>query len=406
MKGNQFYQPGAIRGLPLRLGFLRIWTGQHDPGPTEDVFYFQRNLEQNMRSSGLGFTKVTWDEKSLNWDGYHNKLASSIDNLEKKIKSFSSSFNDSGAQLVVILLPSSDAQLFSRIKHFADVRHGVHTLCFRRKPKRNSRELAIDTSHNYLTNLSLKINLKLGGINHTLVSRGDALMRDTMFVGIDVTHPTGSESSEYTRSIAAVVANTDVTLGQWPGSIRAQERRQEIVSDLRDMVHERLSAWADQRNLPSRVVVYRDGVSESQYQQVLTNELPQVEAAIDSYFMNHPGQQRPQVTLLVVGKRHHTRSVPPISIQSSLKIIPTDNPQYRFYPIADNDTGNQGNVLPGTVVDRGCTMERGFDFFMVAHQGIKGTSRPAHYVVLQDNNGYDANEMQRMVCTLSIPGPA
>lgn len=56
-----------------------------------------------------------------------------------------------------------------------------------------------------------------------------------------------------------------------------------------------------------------------------------------------------------------------------------------------------GNVIPGTVVDRGCTMESGFDFFMVAHQGIQGTSRPAHYVVLRDDGGYSADDIQNMV---------
>lgn len=55
------------------------------------------------------------------------------------------------------------------------------------------------------------------------------------------------------------------------------------------------------------------------------------------------------------------------------------------------------NVLPGTVVDRGCTTAREFDFFMVAHAGIQGTSRPAHYVVLKDGNNFTANELQSMV---------
>lgn len=66
---------------------------------------------------------------------------------------------------------------------------------------------------------------------------------------------------------------------------------------------------------------------------------------------------------------------------------------------------NTNNVLPGTVVDQGCTMERGNDFFMVAHKGIQGTCRPAHYVVLQDNNGYSPDEMQEMVCYAVAPIP-
>lgn len=54
------------------------------------------------------------------------------------------------------------------------------------------------------------------------------------------------------------------------------------------------------------------------------------------------------------------------------------------------------------MVDRGCTTAREFDFFLVAHAGIQGTCRPAHYVVLRDGNNFTANELQNMVCFLSF----
>ena len=42
-------------------------------------------------------------------------------------------------------------------------------------------------------------------------------------------------------------------------------------------------------------------------------------------------------------------------------------------------------------------MERNFDFFMVAHAGLQGTSRPAHYAVVYDDNKLGANELQTLV---------
>ncbi|KAK2871997.1 hypothetical protein FQN49_002633 [Arthroderma sp. PD_2] len=74
----------------------------------------------------------------------------------------------------------------------------------------------------------------------------------------------------------------------------------------------------------------------------------------------------------------------------------------RFYPVANEPFDERSeNVLPGTVVDRGCTVAREFDFFMVAHAGIQGTCRPAHYVVLKDESSFTASELQIMTHNLS-----
>lgn len=43
-----------------------------------------------------------------------------------------------------------------------------------------------------------------------------------------------------------------------------------------------------------------------------------------------------------------------------------------------------GNCQPGTVVDRGVTEARTWDFFLQAHSALQGTARPCHYVVIHD----------------------
>lgn len=61
----------------------------------------------------------------------------------------------------------------------------------------------------------------------------------------------------------------------------------------------------------------------------------------------------PKITIIIVGKRHHTR----------------------FYPTNANDADmkNQGNPKNGTCVDRGVTGEKIFDFFLQAHAALQGT---------------------------------
>lgn len=110
-------------------------------------------------------------------------------------------------------------------------------------------------------NIALKVNLKSGGANHSL-SPGDLGFLEhgkTMLVGIDVTHPTGNLKG--TPSIAGVVASIDAKFSQFPGSIRCQKSRQEIVADLDVMMEERLELW-DSKNIDRKletIVVYRDG---------------------------------------------------------------------------------------------------------------------------------------------------
>ena len=43
-----------------------------------------------------------------------------------------------------------------------------------------------------------------------------------------------------------------------------------------------------------------------------------------------------------------------------------------------------GNCFNGTVVDRGVTEARSWDFFLQAHSALQGTAKPAHYFVVHD----------------------
>ena len=71
----------------------------------------------------------------------------------------------------------------------------------------------------------------------------------------------------------------------------------------------------------------------------------------------------PKITIIIVGKRHHVR----------------------FFPIPNP---NDKNCLAGTVVDTDVVHPTEFDFYLLSHGGLLGTSRPAHYSVLHDENGF------------------
>ncbi|KAJ4984158.1 eukaryotic translation initiation factor 2C 3 [Stagonosporopsis vannaccii] len=273
-----------------------------------------------------------------------------------------------------VLLPNDNATLYDAIKYVCDCQLGIPNIC--NIGQKFSKERG---QPQYFANVAMKFNQKLGGVNHIVDAKQmSPLDPQTILFGIDVTHPSPG-SSESAPSIAGVVASVDALFSQYPASMRTQKGRVEMVSELEEMIIERLKLWQkrNQGRLPTKVIVYRDGVSEGQYRLVIENELPAFEAAFDKLYGAKP--KHPKISIVVVGKRHHTR----------------------FYPTKIEDTdGRTGNPMPGTVVDRGVTGEKLFDFFLLAHQGLQGTSKPAHYVVIKDDIKLGADQLQSLTHSL------
>ncbi|EEQ86115.1 RNA interference and silencing protein [Blastomyces dermatitidis ER-3] len=262
-------------------------------------------------------------------------------------------------QLIFFILPVVSS-IYSRIKYLCDVKWGVHSICV------VAGKFAKERNCQYFSNVALKFNLKLGGTNHTLdpsklgfISEGK-----TMVVGLDVTHPSPGSSSN-APSIAAIVASIDQDLTQWPADVRIQPSRQEMVSGLDELLKSRLRLWAKHHRTayPENILVYRDGVSEGQYNTVLNEELPLLQKACRSLY---PAQQTrrglPRLSIIIVGKRHNTR----------------------FFASAPAAADRSFNPRNGTVVDRAVTDARNWDFFLQAHTALHGTARPGHYYLVYD----------------------
>jgi eukaryotic translation initiation factor 2C len=264
------------------------------------------------------------------------------------------------AKFVLIILPAPSRSLYNRIKHAGDVKVGVHTVCV-------VGSKFAKAQGQYFANVATKFNLKLGGINQLLDSTRLGIISEdkTMVIGLDVTHPSpGSLSTA--PSIAGMVASIDQWLGQWPATIRIQESRKEMITDLASMLVRHLELWKKRgkhASFPENLLIYRDGVSESQYNTVLNEELPLLRKACSTLYPAQDTKRNlPHITILIVGKRHHTR----------------------FYPTSTAEADRSANPKSGTVVDRGVTEPRNWDFFLQAHSALQGTARPAHYYIVLD----------------------
>ncbi|XP_031269949.1 protein argonaute PNH1-like [Pistacia vera] len=291
-------------------------------------------------------------------------------------------------ELIIAILPNNNGPLYGDLKRICETDLGLISQCCLAKH-------VFKISRQYLANLSLKINVKMGGRNTVLL---DALtwriplVSDipTIIFGADVTHPESGEDSS--PSIAAVVASQDwPEITKYVGLVCAQPHRQELIQDLfktwqdpergtvtGGMIRELLLSFKKATGQkPLRIIFYRDGVSEGQFYQVLLYELDAIRKACASLEASY----QPPVTFIVVQKRHHTR-------------LFSSNHKDR------NSTDKSGNILPGTVVDTRICHPTEFDFYLCSHAGIQGTSRPAHYNVLWDENNFTADEIQSLTNNL------
>lgn len=279
--------------------------------------------------------------------------------LEAKFKEFVSN----GVELILIILPGDTSELYNYIKTLGEIKYGLRTQCVI-----GSKFMKQVGQPMYFANVAHKINLKVGGHNHMVEQDRLSFINEdkTMLVGIDVTHPSPG-SSKFAPSVSAMVASIDKSLGQWPGVLQIQDQaRKEMVSDIKEMLKSRLKMWKMEgrhASYPENILIYRDGVSEGQYQLVLDNEYKEMrEACNEAYPPADTKRGLPRITIVIVGKRHHTR----------------------FFPCSAADGDRNGNCRQGTVVDRGITEEGSWDCYLLSHSVLQGTGRPAHYFVIMD----------------------
>ena len=96
----------------------------------------------------------------------------------------------------------------------------------------------------------------------------------------------------------------DAHPSRYSATVRVQPHRQEIIQDLSTMVRELLMQFYRSTHFkPTRIIFYRDGVSEGQFMQVLLHELRAIREACMKLEVGY----QPGITFIVVQKRHHTR---------------------------------------------------------------------------------------------------
>jgi len=101
-----------------------------------------------------------------------------------------------------------------------------------------------------------------------------------------------------------VVGSMDAHPSRYSATVRLQPHRQEVIQELAGMVRDLLMQFYRATHFkPTRIIYYRDGVSEGQFATVLAHELRAIREACMKLEIGY----QPGITFVVVQKRHHTR---------------------------------------------------------------------------------------------------
>ncbi|CAB4425199.1 unnamed protein product [Rhizophagus irregularis] len=294
-----------------------------------------------------------------------------IENSLKQVWVRAGNSAKSKPQLILCILPNTGAPLYAEIKRVGDTVIGVATQCIQGKHMFSAKK-------QYCANVCLKTNVKLGGMNSFIDPSQMPFIaqRPIIIMGASVIHPAPGEQNTGRSSIAAVTASVDAKAFRYFAAIRIQHGKQVVIDDLAEIIKELLKTFYQTcGRKPERILFYRDGISENQFLIVRENVIKAINAACKSLDEKY----KPTITFVVVQKRHHTR----------------------FFPIDTRRDGDRtGNCPSGTVVDTTVVHPFEFDFYLLSHPSLQGISRPAHYHVLYDENGFNADSLQTLTYNL------
>ncbi|XP_066905703.1 piwi-like protein Siwi isoform X2 [Halyomorpha halys] len=293
------------------------------------------------------------------------------DKISNYLGAIDKAMSASKLQLVMCIINYSRNDLYAAIKK--------KCLCDRPIP---SQVIATKTlGHKNLlsvcTKIAIQINCKLGGspwftpvpFKENIVRNDGTVLENMihaiMIVGFDVCHDTRLKG----QSVGAMVASLDYMFSQFYSSVSRHNLGEELSNDIANHISCAVMRFQElNQYLPPKIVVFRDGVGESNINYVKEHEIKRIKERLLEMFPN----RTPRLTVIIVSKRI----------------------QARFF--MEDRKGKYLNPLPGTVVDDVITQPEKYDFFLVSQSVRQGTVTPTNYNVIFDECNMKPDHVQRL----------
>ncbi|KAM9330875.1 piwi-like protein 1 [Gastrophryne carolinensis] len=303
-----------------------------------------QNLFKVSQQMGINMNKAVMIEVDDNTDSYVRALQQNV---------------HTNTQMVVCLLSSNRKDRYDAIKKFLCVDRPVPSQCVIARTLSKPQTIL-----SVAVKIALQMNCKMGGELWSV----EIPLKEMMIVGIDCYHDTLAGK----RSIGAFVASLNQGMTRWFSRCVLQDQKQEIVDGLKVCMQAALNAWHSyNKSLPSRIIIYRDGVGDGQLKTVVNYEIAQLMDCITATGTDY----NPRLSVIVVKKRINTRFFAQLG-------------------------GKLQNPPPGTIIDVEVTRPEWYDFFIVSQSVRQGTVSPTHYNVVYDSGALKPDHMQRLTYKL------
>jgi len=224
----------------------------------------------------------------------------------------------------------------------------------------------------------------------------------TMFVGVDVTHDKklkGSfgKTTPGSNSTVGFTASFNSAFTSYHSYVAYQGKNEEYVRTSRQLMSASLEAFkAKVKTYPVNVIVYRDGVGNSQLETFVRKEIREYESAFKGLGI------KPNLTVVVVQKRVQVRFFDACQKylgKGGCRAMRCDGRQQYHSPQA------------GTIVDTGIVSPLFSDFYLVPSIAPpNATARPTRFIVIRDDLNFSSDDIQALTnqfCYMYFnwPGP-
>ncbi|XP_034243669.1 piwi-like protein Siwi [Thrips palmi] len=256
-------------------------------------------------------------------------------------------------QLIMCAVPNQRGDRYTAIKKKCCVERPVPTqviLCKNLNDPKKSGPVALK--------VAVQMNCKIGGAPWTL----DNPLKGCMVIGFDVCHDTTNKS----KSFGAMVASLNDSFSRYYSCVTPHSDGNELSNNFALNIVKALRKFQEVNggNLPTRILIYRDGVGEGQIPYVYETELESIKQKLTGVY----GSPDFKMVFLIVTKRINTR----------VFTLKPDNPG------------------AGTIVDNVITDPEKYDFFLIPQSVRQGTVSPVSYNVLYDTVNLPPERLQRM----------
>lgn len=180
-----------------------------------------------------------------------------------------------------------------------------------------------------------------------------------------------------------MVATVNQTLTRFVSAISIYHSNEELAEQLCANIRKAVQQYREiNKALPMYLIIYRDGVSDGQVQEVYTHEVENLKKHLEKIYY---GPNFKMIYILVSKK---------IAI--------------RFF-------NRRENPPVGTIVDDVVTNPLKYDFYLVSQQVRQGTISPTAYNIISDNSGLEPDVIQTITfklchlyynCTSTVRVPA